>query len=164
MRKLVSIKTRAQFDDLNKTDYANSIVFIEDTKEIWTHNTFFTGQVYYTEIHPTVNLSTSWTELFTLDMTEAGTYIIQAQYGGVYYSGTFSYVPTISSSSDFIQEEIPLHASGTDTFPNGSEHYARIYLKVGVANKNGTLKPVLMVSASKNDGSSTVNIKIKQII
>ena len=166
MRKLVEVATKSKFIELiqNATEYLNSIVFIKDTKEIWTHGVYYTGQTFYTEITPTVNLSTSWTKLLTLDMTEAGTYLIQAQYGGVYYSGEFSYVPTIDSSSNFIQEEIPLHASGCNNFPDGNQHYARIFLKIGTTTENNVVKPALMVSATKNDGNCNINIKIKQIL
>lgn len=163
MRKLVEVETRAQFDTLNKQDYAKSIVFIKDTKEIWTHGTFYTQRLKEGTIAHT-DLTTDWQELLELNLSEAGTYAIQLQYGGVFYSGLFSYSAyTGASNQNYIEEEIPLHASGISTF-NGNEKYARIYLKLGLVLKNGTYKEALLIGASKNDGASDIPIKIRQII
>lgn len=78
MRKLVEVANRSEFDKLNKTDYNRAIVFIKDTKEIWTHGTFYTGELFYINTSPIVDISTNWTKLLTLgNLTEAGTYAIQ---------------------------------------------------------------------------------------
>ena len=37
----VHINKKASFTDELKSKYVNSIVFIKDTQEIWTHNTFY---------------------------------------------------------------------------------------------------------------------------
>lgn len=161
MMKLVEVKTRSEFDKLDKNDYYRSIVFIEDTKEIWTHNVFYTGENFYNNLSPQINLTTSWTKLLTLEnLNEAGTYIIQVLYGGVYYSGTFSFSKYTGDGTNFIEEEIPLHASGNNSYQGTSNQYARIFLKIGLDSN----KESLFIAASKNDGEQIINLKIKQLL
>lgn len=164
MRKLVEVENRSEFDKLNKTEYNRAIVFIKDTKEIWTHGTFYTGELFYINTSPIVDISTSWTKLLTLgNLTEAGTYAIQIQYGGILYSGIFSFSNyNGGNTNSFIEEEIPLHASGNKSFKSTNEEYARIYLKIGL--DASTHKETLFIAATKNDGTQTINLKIKQLL
>ena len=174
MRKLVEVATRSEFDKLNKTTYNKSIVFIKDTREIWTHGVFYTQRLTQGESVP-FNVEVNWQNFLVLNLPEAGTYAIQIQYGGVYYSGMFSYsaynVQKTGNGTDadfiaqqnFIEEEIPLHASGTNTY-QGNQSYARIYLKLGLSISNGYCKETLFLGASKADGQANIPVKIRQII
>ena len=160
MNKLVEIKTRSEFDKLNKNDYLRSVVFIEDTKEIWTHGTFYTGSIYIQKTYQ-INLSTAWTKLLTLDdLKSAGTYIVQVKYGGVYYSGVFSFSKYEGNTTKFIEEEIPLHASGNSSFNGTNEQYARIFLKIGLHSQ----KESLFISASTSQSEAIIELKVKLML
>ena len=173
MSKLIEFANRSQFDAIqDKSSMYRSIVFIKDTKEIWTHGTFYTGEnfIYESKTH---NLSSNFTTFCPLVLNGAGTYVIQLYYGGVYYSGIFAYSNYVGDSQpqNFDGQEIPLQCSG-NRWNNGiGSAYPYLYAKVALAQVdqgNGTTKwrEVLQLAGggATLPQEVTINMKIKKFI
>ena len=171
---LIAFETKAQFQGASGLGNASneisdpgtgyirnipftSIVFILDSKEIWTHGKYFSSPVSDFEFNPIgVNLSSSnWTELNSLSNWSnltSGSYVIQIIYEGTIYSGCMSY----NKESQTGDDEIILHQAGQPSSLGGQQR-GRLFAKL----KNGKL--CLSSSVSENNVQN-LTIKLKKLL
>lgn len=174
--KFITVDEAADFEDLlgstartisRNGQYIGSIpydaiVFIKDTKEIWNCGTYYSSPTdqFEFEVMPTnVNLRhDNWTQLsFTeWDGLTSGSYVIQAAYQGMIYTGFFSFVKQnqqdVTNDAD---DEIALHMSGKfNTI--GGQTVGRLFLKIKDAK--------LYASSTVDHDGAEINLKIKKLL
>ena len=78
-KMFVHIAKKANFTDTLKTKYANSIVFLKDTQEIWTHNTFYAiPDSYKTRITNAESAINALKAIYSFDTISDGASTVQA--------------------------------------------------------------------------------------
>lgn len=78
-KMFVHIAKKANFTDALKTKYANSIVFLKDTQEIWTHDTFYAiPDSYKTRITNAESAINALKAIYSFDTISDGANTVQA--------------------------------------------------------------------------------------
>ena len=112
--------------DTSKLIGWNDVVFIEDTREIWTHGVIYNCSPDVVSFNPeNRNWNGNWFFYGFPNTISDGSYVVQVSCNGVIYTGYCSYTSVTTR-----EEEILLHSSGDSNY--------RVFLKLGSEKVNDT--------------------------
>lgn len=112
----VHIASKAKFTDALKTKYTNSIVFIQDTQEIWTHGTFYAiPDTYKTKINDLQSAVDALEAVYAFTTISDGTNSAAATSTAKTIKFTGTGAASVSVGSDGVTINTPINTLATGT-------------------------------------------------
>lgn len=157
-KQKIYVKTRANFDTLlsEGTIGNNHLVFIEDTQEVWTHGTFFSGRAFKS-VSDGTNVASSPSTTGIITFTGSGKVSVEVGNGGVTVTGANASVETGDSNGQvkIDGQNVSVAGLGSAAYTDSTEYTAAAHAS-DTSNPHGVTAAQVGLGNVTNESKATM--------